>query len=201
MMPTATRKRTRREVPEGLNRQEYDRLMDPKTVGDPRSDSYQRDRTLLELLAGTGLRINEALSLNRDRVDLVDRSVWIPAAHSKTGRARRVYFGESLRDKLAAYLSDMPPEQWALFVTRTGARLTDAHVRRLFKKFARRADIDPERLHPHALRHTYAIRYLSLGGTLEALRDQLGHASIATTQIYLQAASWQRAEQVARLDL
>jgi len=201
-MPTATATRKRRStVPEGLSRAEYERLMDPASVGDKRSATYARDRMLLELLAGTGLRINEALRLARDRVDLPDHSLWIPGAHSKTGSARRVYYGENLAALLGDYLAALPAGQWRLFTTRTGSRLADAHVRRLFKKVARRSEIDPERLHPHILRHTYAVRFLSGGGTLEALRDQLGHASITTTAIYLRAASWQRAEEAARLDL
>jgi len=200
-MSTAVKRRTRRSVPEGLSRAEYERLMDPHTVGDKRSSVYARDRMLLELLAGTGLRINEALTLTRDRIDLEEHSLWIAAQHSKTGRARRVYFGASLADKLRVYLATIPSGQRMLFVTRTGERLTDAHVRRLFKKFAKRAGIEADRCHPHALRHLYAGRFLSSGGTLEALRDQLGHASISTTAIYLQAASWQRAEEVAKLDL
>ena len=198
-MTTATRRRV--VVPEGLSTLEYERLMDPHTVGDPRSSTYKRDRMLLELLAGTGLRINEALTLARDRIDLAESSIWIPAAYSKSGRARRVYMGPSMVTKIQSYLAGLPETQWALFATSTGARLTDAHCRRLFKKFARRAGLPPERIHPHALRHTYAIRFLGSGGTLETLRDQLGHASISTTAIYLQSASWFRAEQVAKLDL
>lgn len=198
-MTTTTRHRA--TVPEGLSRTEFERLMDPHTVGDPRSASYARDRMLLELLAGTGLRINEALSLNRDRVDLEDSSVWVPAINSKSGCARRVYFGPSLAESLRHYLAGLPRDQWALFVTRTGARLTDSHVRRLFKKFARRAGIDPERLSPHKMRHTFATRYLGEGGTLEALRDELGHSQISVTAIYLRAASWHRADEAKRLDL
>lgn len=191
----------RQAVPEGLSRDEFDRLMAPSSIGDRRSSTYKRDRMLLELLAGTGLRVNEALTLARYRVDLTDNSVWIEATYSKSGRARRVYFGAALHEKLQDYLDSLPADQLLLFVTRTGARLEDAHVRRLFKKAARRCGLEPLRVHPHALRHTYAIRFLSAGGTLEVLRDQLGHSSISTTAIYLQAASWQRAEQVAKLDL
>jgi integrase/recombinase XerD len=196
---TATRRRV--EVPEGLSNDEYDRLMDPHTVGDPRASTYKRDRMLLELLAGTGLRINEALTLARDRIDLKASSLWIPAAFSKSGRARRVYMGPTLVAKIQSYLAGLPVDQWALFTTSTGARMQDQHARRLFKKFARRAGLPAERIHPHALRHTYAIRFLGSGGTLETLRDQLGHASISTTAIYLQSASWFRADQVAKLDL
>ena len=101
MTATATRKRAQ-AAPEGLTRWEFDLLMDPRTIGDKRASTYKRDRMLLELLAGTGMRINEALSLNRDRVDLQDGSIWIPAANSKSGRARRIYFGQSLAEKLRA---------------------------------------------------------------------------------------------------
>ena len=200
MTATATRKRAQ-AVPEGLTEAEFERLMDPSSVGDPRSSTYKRDRMLLELLAGTGLRINEALSLTRLSVNLNRGSVWVAPEHSKTGKGRAVFYGPTLRGKLEAYLADMPAGQDLLFVTRTGAALSDSHVRRLFKKIARRAGLDPERVHPHALRHLFALRTLDAGGHLNRLRSQLGHARISTTATYLQAASWHRAEEAARLDL
>lgn len=199
-MTTAT-KRNARAVPEGLTQSEYKLLMSPRTIGDRRASTYARDRMLVELLAGTGLRVNEALKLARDRVDLEDRSLWIPAKHSKSGQARKVYMGPTLTERLREYLADIPSDQWRLFVTRTGEPLTDAHVRRLFKKLAERAGIDPERLSPHKLRHTYATRFLGEGGSLDALRDQLGHSSIQVTAIYLRAASWHRRSEADRLDL
>ena len=199
-MTTATRKRTQ-AAPEGLTEDEFERLMDPHATGDPRASTYKRDRMLLELLAGTGLRINEALTLDRSRVNLDKCSIRVTAARSKSGRARTVYFGPTLRDKLQRYLDEIPADQFDLFVTRTGARLQDSHVRRLFKKIARRAGLDPERVHPHALRHLFALRTLDAGGDLNRLRSQLGHSRISTTATYLQAASWHRAEEAARLDL
>lgn len=200
MSTTTTRKRAQ-TVPEGLTEEEFDRLMDPRSIGDPRASTYKRDRMLLELLAGTGLRINEALSLTRLSVNLNRRSVWVAPEHSKNGKGRAVFFGPTLQGKLEAYLAEIPERQNLLFVTRTGAQLSDSHARRLFKKIARRAGIDPERVHPHALRHLFALRTLDRGGDLNRLRVQLGHARITTTAIYLQAASWHRAEEAARLDL
>ena len=200
MTATATRKRTQ-AAPEGLTEDEFDRLMDPRATGDPRASTYKRDRMLLEVLAGTGLRINEALTLDRSRVNLEKCSIRVTAARSKSGRARTVYFGPTLRDKLQRYLSEIPAAQFDLFVTRTGARMQDSHARRLFKKIARNAELDPERIHPHVLRHLYAMRYLSEGGTLDDLRVNLGHSSIRITQVYLDIASWHRAEAAARLDL
>ena len=200
MTATATRKRTQ-AAPEGLTEDEFDRLMDPRATGDPRATTYKRDRMLLEVLAGTGLRINEALTLDRSRVNLEKCSIRVTAARSKSGRARTVYFGPTLRDKLQRYLGELPAAQFDLFVTRTGARMQDSHARRLFKKIARNAELDPERIHPHVLRHLYAMRYLSEGGTLDDLRVNLGHSSIRITQVYLDIASWHRAEAAARLDL
>ena len=200
MTATATRKRTQ-AAPEGLTEDEFDRLMDPRATGDPRASTYKRDRMLLEVLAGTGLRINEALTLDRSRVNLEKCSIRVTAARSKSGRARTVYFGPTLRDKLQRYLGELPAAQFDLFVTRTGARMQDSHARRLFKKIARNAELDPERIHPHVLRHLYAMRYLSEGGTLDDLRVNLGHSSIRITQVYLDIASWHRAEAAARLDL
>lgn len=187
-------------VPEGLSRSEFDQLMHPKTIGDRRASTYKRDRMLLELLAGTGLRVNEALSLDRDGIDLERRLLWVPAQPSKTGRPRGVSFGMALVETLATYVEGLPAGQQPLFVTRAGMRLQSSHVRRLFKKAATRAGLDPLRISPSMLRDTYAIRYLEGGGTLETLQNQLGHASIATTARYRGSAP-QAQRQDTSLDL
>ena len=133
-------------VPQGLSRSEFDRLMHPKTIGDRRASTYKRDRMLLELLAGTGLRVNEALSLDRDGIDLERRLLWVPAQPSKTRRPRGVSFGMALAETLAVYVDGLPAGQQPLFVTRADMRLQSSHVRRLFKKAATRAGLDPLRI-------------------------------------------------------
>jgi len=187
-------------VPQGLSRSEFDRLMHPKTIGDRRASTYKRDRMLLELLAGTGLRVNEALSLDRDGIDLERRLLWVPAQPSKTRRPRGVSFGMALAETLAVYVDGLPAGQQPLFVTRADMRVQSSHVRRLFKKAATRAGLDPLRISPSRLRDTYAVRFLEGGGTLEALQNQLGHASIATTARYRGSAPQARGQDTT-LDL
>lgn len=180
---------------------ELEALLAPNSIGDKRSRVYRRDRMLVELLAGTGMRINEVLGLTRIEIDLERLVIYIPPERDKTGRGRYVYFGPTLAEKLRAYLAWLPALENRLFTTSSRAPLTDTHVRGLMKKIARRAGVDPKRVHAHAFRHSYAFRYVEAGGDVYMLQQQLGHKSLSTTSIYLQAASRRRAEQVARLDL
>jgi site-specific recombinase XerD len=202
-MPTATntRRKHRVVVHEALTTEEMRRLALTDAVGDKRSSVYARDRMLIDLMVSTGLRSCEAVSLTRIRCDLEVGRIFVAAEHAKSGVGRPVWLGPTIRSRLAVYLDTLPPRQELLFATVSGQAITTGQLRHLFKKIARRTGIQSERLHPHALRHTYAIRYLERGGSLMALRDQLGHADIETTSIYLRSASRVQAEEATRLDL
>lgn len=187
-------------IPQALTARELEALLQVTSVGDHRSQVRSRDHLLLHVLAGTGMRISEVLGLHFDDLDPVTRRVWVRPISSKGGKGRYVYISATLRDRIAAWT---PPPFYEpfmaadtaaglptpLFLTKAGTPVTATHVRGLLKKISRRAGVEPSRVHAHAFRHTYAIRFLDAGGSLSALRDQLGHASISTTAIYTLASS------------
>jgi integrase/recombinase XerC len=139
----------------------------------------RRDVAVLELLYAAGLRVSELCGLDRGDVDLQGRTVTVLGKGGKQRRvpihdtavaALRAWF-EGGRDDLAG-----PPE--AAFVNQRGARLGPRDVRRILD---RRAGAPT---HPHALRHTYATHLLDGGADLRVVQELLGHASLATTQVY-----------------
>jgi integrase/recombinase XerC len=144
-----------------------------------------RDVALLEVLYGAGLRAAEACGLRRDDCDLRRGLLTV---HGKRSKIRRVPVGAPAVDALDAWLRDgrpqlavpaSPPE--AVFLNRRGRALTTRDARRVLE---RHALPDGRTLHPHALRHAYATHLLEGGADLRAVQELLGHADLATTQIY-----------------
>jgi integrase/recombinase XerC len=139
----------------------------------------RRDVAVLELLYAAGLRVSELCGLDRGDIDLRGRTVTVLGKGSKQ---RRVPIHNEAVDALEAWFDrgrdDMagPPE--AAFVNRRGARLGPRDVRRILD----RRSASPT--HPHALRHTYATHLLDGGADLRVVQELLGHASLATTQVY-----------------
>jgi site-specific recombinase XerD len=148
---------------------------------DGRSDSArdQRDRAVLELLYAAGLRVSELCGLDRGGIDVVARTVTVLG---KGGKERRVPIHDravlSLREWLEGGRTEMPGPPDAVFVNQRGARLGPRDVRRILDRRA----LSPT--HPHALRHTFATHLLDGGADLRVVQELLGHASLATTQIY-----------------
>ncbi len=139
----------------------------------------QRDRAVLELLYAGGLRVSELCGLDRGDIDLRGRTVTVLGKGSKQ---RRVPIHDGAVEALRGWLHDGrdqmegPPD--AAFVNRRGARLGPRDVRRILD----RRSASPT--HPHALRHTYATHLLDGGADLRVVQELLGHASLATTQVY-----------------
>jgi integrase/recombinase XerC len=144
-----------------------------------------RDRAILELLYGCGLRVAEAAALTVDRVDLVRQRVLVLGKGSKE---REVPMGDPARDAAAAYLEDGRPRvapvgDTGMFFNRRGKRVTPRDIRALVEKYRR--SVMPDRdLSPHTLRHSYATHLLEGGADIRAVQELLGHASLATTQRY-----------------
>jgi integrase/recombinase XerC len=139
----------------------------------------RRDLAVLELLYAAGLRVSELCGLDRADIDLRGRTVTVLG---KGGKQRRVPIHDAAVAALRAWFDDGreamdgPPE--AAFVNRRGARLGPRDVRRILD----RRSASPT--HPHALRHTYATHLLDGGADLRVVQELLGHASLATTQVY-----------------
>src|SRR5438067_4288747 len=143
-----------------------------------------RDNLILELLFSTGIRIGELVALNVSDVDLDKRLIQI------TGRATRgrsvALTSDVVVVALGTYLelrSDRALDTMALFVGRSGTRLTIYSIENIFKKHVRLAEIK-RHITPHALRHTMAAMLVSSGADIREVQEILGHASILSTQVY-----------------
>jgi len=145
-----------------------------------------RDRAILETLYGAGLRISELVSLDVDDVDLDGGSV---RAVGKGSRERLVPLGRYAVRAVEAYLVRGRPalatsrSRSALFLNQRGGRLTRQGCTNIVKAMARRAGIR-KRVTPHMLRHSFATHLLEGGADVRVVQELLGHASVATTQIY-----------------
>ncbi|HHQ41031.1 MAG TPA: tyrosine recombinase XerC, partial [Chromatiales bacterium] len=144
-----------------------------------------RDRAMLELLYGAGLRLAELVGLDLGDADLGAREVRV--RRGKGGRGRIVPLGGKAGAALARWLELRPelaaPGERALFVSRRGTRISPRQVEARVAHWARRTGLDVP-LHPHVLRHAFATHLLESSGDLRAVQELLGHADVATTQIY-----------------
>ncbi len=172
-------------VPKVLSPQQIDRLFQSPSRGDL---YWRRDRALLELLYATGCRASEISSLRLRDVHLEEGFCM---CRGKGNKERLVPLGAQAADALRAYLRDERPKlaksasstaDWVLLSYR-GRRLRRERIWELLKKYARRVGVPPE-VSPHTLRHSFATHMLSGGADLRQVQEMLGHASIATTQIY-----------------
>jgi integrase/recombinase XerD len=145
-----------------------------------------RDRAILEMLYGAGLRISELTGLDVDDVELEEGSVRVLG---KGGKERDVPVGRYAREAVSAYLIRARPgfatarTRSALFLNQRGGRLTRQGVSQLLERHVRAAGIR-RRVTPHTLRHSFATHLLEGGADVRTVQELLGHASVATTQIY-----------------
>jgi integrase/recombinase XerC len=139
-----------------------------------------RDRAMVEVLYGAGLRVGELCALDRGDVDLVQRIVTV--RRGKGGKERRVPFGPPAEEALRAWLAASPGDEGPLFLGARGGRITDRAVRRVVEELGVR--IGEAGMHPHALRHSFATHLLDAGADLRGIQELLGHESLSTTQRY-----------------
>ena len=173
-------------LPTTLSLPEIERLMETPPL---KTAEGLRDRAMLELMYGCGLRVSELVSLETRSVDLRARLV---QPFGKGRKERLVPLGDGVSETLTAYLRSSRPALLAkkpptpfLFVTKRGGPMTRNHFLFLVKAYARDAGI-VRSVSPHALRHSFATHLLSGGADLRAIQEMLGHASVATTQRYTQ---------------
>ncbi len=155
-----------------------------------------RDAALIELLYGAGLRVSEAVGLERGSVDLEERLV---RCLGKGGKERVVPIGRRAVEALRRYLARGRPyldrrHRPELFLNARGGPLTRAGVFYLLRRLAERAGLEPARVHPHLLRHSFATHLLEGGADLRSVQEMLGHADLATTQVYTHVSDRRRRE-------
>ncbi len=176
-------------LPKALSEDEIEQLLDAPVGEEP---AVLRDRAMLEVLYGAGLRISELVGLSLADLDL---EAGLLRAHGKGGKERVVPIGRMARQALVAWLGPggrpgLEPERWArrtdeeaVFLNQRGRRLSRQGAWGIVRKYGDRVGLG-ERLTPHVLRHSCATHMLDRGADIRAVQELLGHASISTTQIY-----------------
>lgn len=184
-------------LPKTLTMQEVSALLNLPLLS---TAEDHRDRAMLELLYASGLRISELIGLTLPQMDLSLGSIRV---WGKGSKERIVPMGQAAREALIDYVEQARPlllkgrSARALFVSRRGKALTRQGCWKLVRQRARRAGI-AKPISPHMLRHSFATHLLEGGADLRAVQAMLGHANIATTQIYTQVER-SRLKQVHRL--
>ena len=174
-------------LPKAITLEEVTRLLEspaPNLLG-------RRDRAMLETLYATGLRISELVSLDVDDIDLERRSVLVRAG--KGSRDRVVPLGRTAADTTATYVAASRPDLaarsvaisagGALWLNARGGRLSRQGCWKILKAHARAAGLT-QPISPHTLRHSFATHLLDGGADIRVVQELLGHASLATTQVY-----------------
>jgi integrase/recombinase XerD len=175
--------RVARTLPDVLSPEEVGRLVE---APDPERPLYWRDRAVLEVLYGAGLRVSELTGLT---LSDLDRSEGLVRVMGKGSKERVVPVGGAALRAVDRYLRQVRPELEAgaglgrVFLNARGKPLSRVSVWSLVKECARRAGID-KALSPHTLRHSFATHLLQGGADLVVVQELLGHADISTTQIY-----------------
>jgi integrase/recombinase XerD len=183
--PTADLRAPRKSqrLPQVLTRDEVARLLSAPKGTDP---SALRDRALLELMYACGLRASEATGLDVRDIDL---TLAVLRARGKGSKERIVPIGREAVAATKAYMERGRPafvglgDEPRLFVNRRGRGLTRQGLYKIVQRYARDVGLD-DRMSPHTLRHTFATHLLAGGCDLRSLQEMLGHADVATTQIY-----------------
>jgi integrase/recombinase XerD len=185
--------RRARTLPRALSPAETERLIDAAVGSTPRA---LRDRALVELLYGAGLRVSEAVGLEKSGVALEDRVVRVLG---KGDKERLVPLGRPAAEAVRRYLALGRPHldrryRPELFLNARGGALTRAGAFLILRKLADRAGLEPRRVHPHLLRHSFATHLLEGGADLRSVQEMLGHADLGTTERYTHVSDRRRRE-------
>ncbi len=146
-----------------------------------------RDKTILELIYSTGMRVQELVDINMRDIDIYNDSIRV---FGKGGKQRIVVMGPPAVEALMSYLSlreeflsKKNKVTESVFLNFRAGRLTDRSIRRIFKKYSRSIGLDSQ-FSPHSLRHSFATHLLNAGADLRSIQELLGHESLSTTQVY-----------------
>ncbi len=186
-----------RGLPRALRADEVARLLDRIPA---RTPLERRDRALFEIAYSCGLRCEEIVNLDLDSVDFDAEELRVLGKGSKT---RIVPIGEPAQAALERYLATARPplvkdrSETALFISKSGRRLSPSDVRRRLRVWLRTASL-AGRISPHVLRHSFATHLLEGGADLRTIQELLGHASLSTTQLYTRVESGRLRKQYAR---
>lgn len=173
-----------------LSEEEVERVM---AVPDLSTPTGFRDRTIMEVIYSTGVRLNEAASLKVEDIDLMEKVVRVILG--KGGKDRVVPIGEKACEFVEKYLKEVRPlflrkkeeEPRAIWLTKGGTALSSILIQANFRHYGKTAGV-PERANPHAFRHAFATHLLRHGADIHAVSKMLGHTNLRTTQLYTHLA-------------
>lgn len=168
-----------RHLPKNIEVDDVNQLLDID-LNDPLA---VRDRAMLEVMYGAGLRLSELVNLDCRHLDLSTGEVWVLGKGSKE---RRLPIGKSALAWTEHWLDLRElfgPEDDALFLAKTGKRISARNVQKRFAEWGIKQGLNSH-VHPHKLRHSFATHMLESSGDLRGVQELLGHANLSTTQIY-----------------
>jgi integrase/recombinase XerC len=173
-----------KRLPVFVDAQKMDSLLDSEEIFD-QSFASMRDRLIIETLFGTGIRLSELIGLKEGDVDRYANTIKVLG---KGNKERIVPMTKPMAEQLPVYLLEKGKQAFskrtdALIVTDRGAKLSPPFVYKTVKRYLSMVSTQ-ERLSPHVLRHSYATSLLNRGADLNAIKELLGHASLAATQVY-----------------
>lgn len=171
--------RAPRHLPKNIDVDEVNRLLEID-INDPLA---VRDRAMLEIMYGAGLRLSELVGIDTGHLDLASGEVWVVGKGSKE---RRLPIGRTAVQWVEHWLEMralFAPKDNAVFLSKQGKRISQRNVQKRFAEWGVKQGVSSH-IHPHKLRHSFATHLLESSGDLRAVQELLGHASLSTTQIY-----------------
>jgi integrase/recombinase XerC len=174
--------KTPRTIPHFVDQGEMNTLLDNRLIED--TIDYLREALIIEMLYGTGIRLSELINLKVKDVNVHQQTIKVLG---KRNKERIIPFSQHLHKVIQEYIKVKKrelaePDHDYLLVTNTGKKLYPMFVQRLTKKYFDNANVDKKS--PHVLRHTFATHMLNNGAELNAVKELLGHTSLAATQVY-----------------
>ncbi len=169
----------RKKLPKAISQAQAEDLLDQDDLG----QSPLRDRAMLEIMYGAGLRVSEIVAINLPDIDFKEGSVRV---RGKGNKDRVALFGKPCLEAIERYIQaerTEPTKGQPLFTNRWGGRIIARTAYNVVRRWAKQVGLPPE-VSPHKLRHSFATHLLDGGADLKTVQQLLGHESLATTQIY-----------------
>ncbi len=173
-----------------LTKAEYMRL-----ISTAKKNGNERLSLLIETIAGTGIRISELQFITVEAVKNGEAIV------SLKGKTRRIFIIKELKKKLLRYITEQKIKTGNVFVTRSGKALNRSNIWREMKMLCKKANVNPNKVFPHNLRHLFARVFYNIEKDIAKLADILGHSSINTTRIYIATTAMEHRKQLEKMRL
>lgn len=187
-LPQVDKPKSSKRLPFVLSNEEVDELLDAPDIT---KDNGMRDKAMLELMYATGLRVSELLSLQFKNVNMQNAMIKV---YGKGNKERNVPISDFAMEYLRKYIDGArkrnvgAKKTQLIFLNRDGKEISRTYFYMQIKRYAEQKGIDSS-VSPHTLRHCFATHLLENGASLRAVQEMLGHANVATTQIYTEVSS------------